>query len=149
VAGDGFTARRSREQPGLWILAGTIDENADLSFLAGLGAPTRLSMKNICRINSYGVRAWMEAMRHVPPGATLELIECPSPVVDQANMVAGFLGRARIVSFYAPLVCGDCGAEREELFVTEEYRRDGRLPEVSCPRCAVPMQVDDLFARDG
>ncbi len=151
---DGFAARPSREQPGTWILSGIIDENSDLGFLESLSGPTRLHMRDVRRINSYGVRAWIESIRKVPRGVGLEFVECSPAVIDQANMVAGFLGRGQVGSFYAPMICDRCGAERDELFRTEEYQRDGRLPEVSCPRCGSPMQVDDLeehyllFARE-
>ena len=130
--------------PGLWLLSGIIDENADLGFLEMLNGPSKLDMKGIRRINSYGVRAWIEAIRKVPASAIVDFVDCPSVVIDQMNMVAGFLGRGRVVSFFAPMVCARCGVDRNELFQTEDYHRDGRLPEVSCPRCTAPMQVDDL-----
>jgi hypothetical protein len=149
-----FVARRSREFPGTWIVSGVIDENADLSFLETLSAPTRLNMKDVRRINSYGVRAWIEAIRKVPAGVPLDFVECSSAVIDQTNMVAGFLGRGKVSSFFAPMVCSNCGRECDELFHTDEYQREGRLPDVSCDRCGGALVVDDLeehyllFARE-
>jgi len=149
-----FVARKSRELPGTWILTGVIDENADLSFLEGLSSPTKLNMKDVKRINSYGVRAWIEAIRKVPAGVPLDFIECSPAVIDQTNMVAGFLGRGKVTSFFAPMVCSQCGLERDALFHTDEYQREGRLPEVSCERCGGALVVDDLeehyllFARE-
>jgi hypothetical protein len=151
---DSFQARRSPEATGTWHLAGVIDESADLTFLEQLVGPVRLNMRGIRRINSYGVRAWIEAVRRVPSGVALELVECPPSVIDQINMVAGFAGRGRVVSFLAPMICESCGNEKEQLFLTEDYRRERRLPDVRCPRCAAAMQVDDLeeqyllFARE-
>ena len=87
--------------------------------------------------------------------ATFELIECPPSVVDQINMVAGFVGRGRVTSFYAPMACDGCGHELDRLFQVAEYRIAGRLPDVHCPRCGAKMHVDDLeeqylmFAREG
>ena len=149
-----FVARRSRELPGTWILSGIIDENADLAFLESLSSPTQLNMREVRRINSYGVRSWIEAIRKVPVGVPLDFVECSSAVIDQTNMVAGFLGRGRVVSFFAPMICNRCGLERDELFHTEEYQREGRLPDVSCERCGGALVVDDLeehyllFARE-
>jgi hypothetical protein len=151
---DSFQARRSSEAAGTWHLVGVIDESADLSFLEKLAGPTRLNMRGVRRINSYGVRAWIEAVRRVPDVVGLELIECPPSVIDQVNMVAGFTGRGRVVSFLAPMICESCGHEKEQLFQTEDYRREHRLPDVRCPRCGAAMQVDDLeeqyllFARE-
>jgi eukaryotic-like serine/threonine-protein kinase len=149
-----FHARRSAELSGTWNLAGVIDESADLAFLERLSGSVRLNMRGIRRINSYGVRAWIEAVRRVPEGVSLELVECPPSVIDQINMVAGFTGRGKVSSFYAPMICDECGCEKEELFLVEDFRRERRLPAVKCPRCGAGMQVDDLeeqyllFARE-
>jgi len=144
-----------RDDSGALVLSGVIDESADLSFLTGLAGHNRLLMRRVRRINSYGVRAWIEAMRHVPPGATFELLECPPAVVDQLNMVAGFVGPGQVTSFYAPMACDACGHDLDQLFEVAQYRQAGRLPDVPCPRCGERMHVDDLeeqylmFAREG
>lgn len=136
------------------VLSGVIDENADLTFLEKLTRPTRLNLRHVRRLNSYGVRAWIEAIRKVPEHIFLELVECPPSVVDQINMVAGFAGRGRIVSFFAPMVCEGCGHEQDQLFTVADFRVLGHLPQALCPKCQRVMQVDDLeeqyllFARD-
>jgi hypothetical protein len=139
-----FLVRRSREMPGVVLVTGVVDETADLSFFETLSGPTKLNLRGVRRVNSYGVRAWIDGIRRVPPDVHLELIECSPAVVDQANMVAGFLGRAQITSFYAPMVCSACGYEKDELFKTEEYRQAGHLPDVGCPRCGAAMEMNDL-----
>ena len=138
-----------------FLVSGVIDENADLSFLESIGDHARLNLKNVRRINSYGVRAWIEAIRSIPKGTTFELIECPPSVVDQINMVAGFAGRGKVVSFYAPMACDHCAYEEDHLFYVADFRNnDGKLPEVLCPRCGHRLEVDDLeeqyllFARE-
>lgn len=135
-------------------LYGVIDENADLSFFARLHGTTRVNLRGVRRINSYGVRTWIESVRRVPADANVELVECPPALVDQMNMVAGFVGRAKVITFYAPMACERCGHEMEALFDVAEYQRAGLLPVVPCPKCASPMHVDDLedhyllFARE-
>ena len=115
---------------------------------------TLVNVKNIRRINSYGVRSWIEAMRHVPRGASFELMECPPTVVDQINMVAGFVGRGQVTSFYAPMECEACGRQEDRLFYVADYQRIGHLPPVACGSCGGPMHIDDLedqyllFARE-
>jgi len=69
---------------------GVIDENAELGFFESLAGPTKVNMKDVKRVNSYGVRAWMEGIRKVPAGVRLEFIECSSATIDQINMVPGF-----------------------------------------------------------
>ena len=138
------------------IIAGVIDENADLSPMVRLGQrPIRVHLRGVRRINSFGVRAWMDAIRRVPITAKLSFVHCPPPVVDQCNMVSGFLGHGRLESFYAPMTCAECDEQIDQLFETAACRANGgKLPVTPCPRCGRPMEVDDLeeqyllFVRD-
>jgi anti-anti-sigma regulatory factor len=124
---------------------GVIDENADLSFFAGLHGTVTVNLRSVRRINSYGVRSWIEGIRLLPPDAQLLFVECPPPVVDQVNMVAGFLGSGRVESFYAPMACRSCGHEMDALFdVATCQLAGGRVPAVTCPKCGSAMEVDDL-----
>ena len=126
-------------------LTGVIDEHADLSFLGGLSGPkVTLNMRGVRRINSYGVRHWMEHIRKVPPNVQMEVIEIPPPIVDQVNMVHGFMGRGKVVSFYVPYTCGNCEEYREQLVTTAEVKKNKGLPEVKCPACGSVMEVDDV-----
>ena len=154
MAERGDPAFRVLSDGGGMSLYGIIDEHADLSFFERLHGTTRINLRGVRRINSYGVRSWIEAVRRVPANADVELVECPPSVVDQMNMVAGFVGRAQVISFYAPMACERCGHEKEALFSVADYQLAGQLPAVPCPKCAAPMQVDDLedhyllFARE-
>jgi hypothetical protein len=128
-----------------FTLSGVIDENADLSAIAEVAIDTEINLKEIRRINSFGVRSWIDAVRKVPAGVRLTFIECPPPVVDQCNMVTGFLGHGELKSFYAPMTCEECDEQQNQLFDTEECRtRGGKLPATPCPRCGRDMEVDDL-----
>ncbi len=137
-------------------VAGVIDENADLTPLIQLGArPIRVHLRGVRRINSFGVRAWMDSIRRVPITSNLTFVHCPPPVVDQCNMVSGFLGHGTLASFYAPMTCAECDEQIDQLFETEVCRANGgKLPLTPCPRCGRPMEVDDLeeqyllFVRD-
>ena len=127
-------------------ITGIIDENADLAPLGELGTRAiEVSMRGVRRINSFGVRAWIDVVRRIPQSARLEFVHCPPPVVDQCNMVAGFLGHGALVSFYAPMVCPECDEQIDQLFQTAACRDNGgKLPATPCPRCGRPMEVDDL-----
>ena len=126
-------------------LSGLIDEHADLRFFTDLHGDVRLSMRGVRRINSYGVRSWIDGIRKTPADCRLELIECPPPVVDQMNMVAGFLGKGRVTSFYAAMVCEACTHEMDQLFTVDACKAaGGKLPPVACPNCGKPMGVDDI-----
>lgn len=136
---------------------GVIDESSDLSPMTRLGKrPLHINMRGVRRINSYGVRAWLDAIRELPSTCKLSFIHCPPPVVDQCNMVSGFLGHGQLESFYAPMTCIECDEQIDQLFETAACRANGgKLPKTPCPRCGRPMEVDDLeeqyllFVREG
>lgn len=138
-------------------IQGVIDETSDLSALGAVSAPKlELVMRGVRRINSFGVRAWLDAIRMVPQSTRVAFVQCPPPVVDQTNMVAGFLGHGEIVSFYAPMTCAECDEQVDQLFRTADCVAHGnRLPPTPCPRCGRTMEVDDLeeqyllFVREG
>lgn len=141
----------------LVTIAGVIDENADLSPFSKLGQrPVRIHLRGVRRINSFGVRTWMDAIRMIPPSTPVRFVHAPPPVVDQCNMVNGFCGHGRIESFYAPMTCAECDEQIDQLFETAACRANGgRLPPTPCPRCGRGMEVDDLeeqyllFVREG
>lgn len=127
------------------FLSGVIDENADLAPISGITADTEINMKGVRRINSFGVRAWIDAVRKIPASATVTFVECPPPVIDQCNMVNGFLGAGVLKSFYAPMTCEECDEQLDQLFETATCRENGgKLPSTPCPRCSRDMEVDDL-----
>jgi hypothetical protein len=137
-------------------LSGVIDENADLALISTLGGrPARFNMRAVRRINSYGVRSWIDAIRKVSRETEVTFVQCPPPVIDQCNMVAGFLGHGQLESFFAPMTCPECDEQIDQLFETAACRANGgKLPVTPCPRCSRPMEVDDLeeqyllFVRD-
>ena len=138
------------------VVTGVIDEHADLTRLTQVRGDVQISLKGVRRINSFGVRAWIDAIRKIPRETNLEFVECPPPVVDQMNMVQGFLGHGKMVSFYAPMTCEECDEQLDELFEVDKCRAlGGKVPPVPCPRCSRPMEVDDLeeqyllFVREG
>lgn len=149
----------SREHAGKLLLqvSGVIGENADLTLLTGATATDlEIDMQGVRRVNSFGVRAWIDAVRKIPGTTRLVFVHCPPPVIDQCNMVPGFLGHGTIRSFYAPMTCEDCDEQLEQLFDTARCAaRGGTLPAVPCPRCGLDMELDDLedqyllFLRDG
>lgn len=148
---------RERDGEDHVTISGVIDENADLGPLTQLGRrPVRIHLRGVRRINSFGVRSWIDAIRRIPVTTPLRFIHAPPPVVDQANMVSGFVGHGALESFYAPMTCVECDEQVDQLFETAACRANGgRLPATPCPRCGRDMEVDDLeeqyllFVRDG
>lgn len=148
MALDTYTFRiEDASQPGRIRLSvfGVIDEHADLTPLSDVRGEAEISLKGVRRINSFGVRSWIDAIRKIPKDTRVTFVECPPPVVDQINMVQGFLGHGELISFYSPMICEECDEQEDELFTVETCRKlGGKLPPVKCKRCGNPMEVDDL-----
>jgi hypothetical protein len=126
-------------------LSGVVDESADLSFFGHLRGQVELNLRAVQRINSFGVRAWIQAVRNAPPDVSLQLTECPPHVIDQINMIADFTARAQVVSFLAPLYCPACDTEDTALFEAAACRQlGGRLPAATCPRCRGVLELLEL-----
>ncbi len=148
MALDSYTFRIEQLQRGgriQLLVSGVIDEHADLSPLSAARGDVEVVLKGVRRINSFGVRSWIDAIRKIPQDTRLSFIECPPPVVDQMNMVQGFLGHGKLVSFFAPMTCEECDEQLDELFQVDKCRElGGKVPPVPCPRCGRAMEVDDL-----
>ena len=146
-------AWRIRERPGMTTVefVGEIDENADFVDLRRrLRGPVAFQLGEVRRINSCGVREWVNFVRDLPNVTELSFSHCSPAIVTQLNMIYNFRGRAKIRSFYAPYVCDRCGREDEQLIdVPSQASGGGRptLPTFSCPECQAPMEFDDLPER--
>jgi hypothetical protein len=131
--------------------AGEIDENADFTELRRwLEGPVTFHLGGIRRINSCGVREWVNFVRDLPEVTGLTFTHCSTAIVTQLNMIYNFRGNARILSFYAPYVCESCNAESDKLLDVEaQFPQENidQVPEFACERCREPMEFDDLPER--
>jgi hypothetical protein len=100
------------------MLKGNIDEDASFagSDLSNVSDIT-LDLQEVKAINSCGIREWINWIRTAPAGAQITFENCPKIIVDQINMVAGFLPeKAKVRSFYVPYYCDSSGNEKMVLF---------------------------------
>ena len=126
-------------------VSGVIDEHSDFTgIFDGIEASCVIDMGGIRRINSCGVREWVNIMRTTD--MEIEYVNCPTAVVEQFNMVPEFLGKnARVKSFYARYYCEDCDNEENFLLDVEQYFADPSdvvVPEFICD-CGSPFEFDD------
>ena len=98
-------------------MAGTIDEDVDFSQFNLQGNPAvEVELSNIKSINSCGIREWIKWMS-TAPAASITFNECPKVIVDQINMVDGFLpANAKVQSFFVPYYNDESGSEKNVLF---------------------------------
>jgi hypothetical protein len=99
-------------------LQGHIDEDATFNAVDLSGAnKVVVDLDGVTAINSCGIREWVKWIRTAPPAAAIVYRKCPKVIVDQINMVAGFLPEnGKVESFYVPYYNDDTGNEKMVLF---------------------------------
>lgn len=144
---------RIKERPGFTTVEffGEIDENADFAELRRrLKGPVVFHLAEVRRINSCGVREWVNFVRDMPGVGELTFTHCSPAIVTQLNMIYNFRGSAKVRSFLAPYVCESCSHEEEKLLDVQAHfpGRDFRkVPEFKCDKCGARMEFDDLPER--
>ena len=129
--GNGFTYLK---------LKGILDEDNLLANLLSQiqGRLLLIDMAEIDRINSCGVRDWVNWLNQIQAlGVAVILLRCSPSVVSQANMVTNFAADAFIHSFFAPYVHPDTGDEQNVLLFTEDIRQN------------LPIRAPKIFNEDG
>jgi hypothetical protein len=130
-------------------LRGEINENADFTELGRqLRGDVTLFLDGITRINSCGVREWVNFVRELQVDS-LVFARCSPPVVNQLNAIYNFRGVAQVESFLAPYVCETCHVDEYKLLQTADHFPDDALhvPAFRCARCGGIMTFDELPER--
>lgn len=99
------------------IIAGTIDEDVDFAeySIAGLNQ-MEFDLNSVKSINSCGIREWIKWLG-TNSKAKMTYVNCPKIIIDQINMVDGFLPtNGKVLSFYVPYYNDESGSEKNVLF---------------------------------
>ena len=132
-------------------LVGRIDENADLAALAAAIPPdgATLDLGGLTRINSIGVREWMDFVTGLAP-RKVRLERCAPVFVEQLNAIANFTGGAELLSVLASFECENDG-DVTNVEVTIDDARQQKLPAPpACNKCGaimIPAQEDAQYYR--
>ena len=96
-------------------LIGVIDETTSIrEHLEDTLTKLNLDASGIERINSFGVRVWLETFKEFQH-LNITLINCSQVLVDQFNMIPEMLDNLGIESFYASYYCEKCDKEQSVL----------------------------------
>lgn len=102
----------------LFGFSGQIDEDANFDS-ANIASATEIEidLENVSAINSCGIREWIKWIKSANQANTIVYKNCPKVIVDQINMVAGFLpDNGRVESFYVPYYSEETDEEKMILF---------------------------------
>lgn len=126
-------------------LSGPIYEEFELSKEALSGSQKIIvDFEKVTAINSCGIREWI---RSISNHQNCEIIykNCPKTIVDQINMVAGFLPQnGRVESFFVPYFSEETNEEKSVLFIFgKEFDHDKiNLPTSIVDSQNNPMELD-------
>ncbi len=102
-------------------------------------------------INSCGIREWIRWIRGIPENLSMKFLKCPKVIVDQMNIVDGFLpARSQLESFYVPYFCEACNAVTEILFtagVEFEHAQVNPPQNISCTNCSKISELDVIESK--
>ena len=116
-------------QSAVMALKGSIDEDANFAGSEfGSASQITLDLQEVKAINSCGIREWINWIRTADANAQITFKNCPKVIVDQINMVAGFLPeKAKVESFYVPYYCESSGNEKMVLFSEGKEFKGGEV----------------------
>lgn len=135
-------------------LEGPLDEHADFGqVLFDFTNEVIFDFDRVTHINSSGIKVWVQWHQSVQkefPRLRFSFINCPKSVVDQINMVAGFLPQSSVVrSFKVPYFCETCDKDKVFTYVLgREYTQnpdggfDLKVPANTCDRSDCEIEPD-------
>lgn len=118
---------KTEDQERVLYISGHIDEDVTFNdiLIEGSG-DLYIDFKGIQSINSCGIREWIKWITPVSEGNSIRFKNCPKIIVDQINMVSGFLPKnAKVRSFYVPYYCEETDVEKMILFSEGQEYSDG------------------------
>src|SRR6476660_6900058 len=129
-------------------LGGVIDEDNELNDLVDkIPAGTAvIDLGEIERINSCGVRDWVNWLSKLESNGTRSvLVECSPAIVAQINLVNNFTGNGVVKSFYVPYFCPECDEEKVLLVEAADMgAAPHEPPTCRCDECDLVMDFDDM-----
>lgn len=118
-------------------ISGGVDEDANFQPVdMSAFKTTVLDVEGVTAINSVGIREWIKWTKTFPAGVEVVIRKCPKIIVDQINMVSGFLPQGTVIeSFFVPYFAESTGTEKMVLFEKGKEYNDGNL--------SAPSEVKD------
>jgi anti-anti-sigma regulatory factor len=129
-------------------LGGVIDEDNGLGELVEQipNGTAVIDLGEIERINSCGVRDWVNWLSKLESNGTRSvLVECSPAIVAQINLVNNFTGSGVVKSFYVPYFCPECDEEKVLLVEAADMGPPPHEPPTCrCDECDLVMDFDDM-----
>lgn len=106
-------------------ISGIIDEEFNFKELLGDFSQMSVDFKELKVINSCGIREWINFIEKLGSTTEISYHNCPQIIIQQMNMVAGFLSKnAKVISFYAPYYCEESDEEKMVLLESKNIENN-------------------------
>lgn len=134
--------------------SGNIDENSQFPSADEMSPKSLvINLELVDLINSLGIRSWTRWLKEIPSNV-VTLKRCPPAIVQQMNIVSGFLPQNAVVeSFYIPYYCNHCDTEstllveRNRDFTPSNSEQDCKIniqTTLPCDNCKETREIDTL-----
>ena len=133
---------------------GAIDELADFPKFPMEGFKSIvLDLTQVKSLNSIGIRNWVIWRKSIPSRVQITFRMVPKPVIDQMNILDGFLPfNSLFESFQVPFYCDSCDLTTTHVFLkgkdfepsTPDFQGEVRTRSHACPECGADTQPDVL-----
>ncbi|MFW5871861.1 MAG: hypothetical protein ACOCUT_02035 [bacterium] len=116
-------------EQGKLFFEGVIDEDFSGDKISSVKFKNYLiDFDKVSMINSCGIREWITYLETIDSQSKITYVNCPPVIVNQMNIVAGFLTpNAKVESFYAPYYDEEEDEEIIKLLKVEDIK-DGKAP---------------------
>lgn len=148
----GSNAKFKKNNDQLYVqLEGNLDEECSFPTSSLSGFKTIIfDFGNVTGINSCGIREWIRWISAHKDTSTMYFRNCPKIIVDQINMVDGFLpSNGRVESFFVPYYSEETDEEKHILFsYGVEFNDSGiHYPEKILDSKNQPMEIDVIESK--
>ena len=130
-------------------LSGVIDEDNRLESLTEQieGSTVFIGLSGVSRINSCGVRDWINWLEALHCGdSRIALVDCSPAIVAQLNLVGNFAKGAFVLSAAGQYYCEPCQREEVRYFAAHALNLTPfpQAPTELCALCGAEMTFDDI-----
>ncbi len=125
-------------------LIGVIDEDSTFDKVKNLKMNKFIfDFNKVSMINSCGIRGWIKYLQEIE-GAEIKYINCPQIIIEQVNMVHGFIRKGiGVETFFAPYFCPNCDTEKKILLQNNEVF-NFKAPIKQCNTCKMDLEFDAI-----
>lgn len=142
------TVEQQDDEISLVKLSGFLDEENKLKRLVEKipAGTAMIDLAGVERINSNGIRDWVNWMAALEANGTRPvLVSCSPAIVAQINLVKNFTGHGAVKSFQVPYHCRECDEDKVIVVETSEMSSPtAPPPTVRCEGCERDMDVDEM-----